>query len=177
MKRTYFTGILCSILSLQMSIANANAYLNVNAGIGTQQFLDQNASFATTLNAGYEFNPFFALDGGYAILVGTRYNGNQGNNVFMNVAAKGILHPTRDLNLYGRIGGGIGSINWTNNPSSNNNCNNEVSAVGLVGLGIGYSITQNLELHLEDNAYIPLGIGSQSSGVVNMLLGGIQINF
>ncbi|AUR52786.1 outer membrane beta-barrel protein [Aquella oligotrophica] len=177
MKKSYIISMIAASLWSIIPAANASAYLNVNAGVGTQQFLDQNATFATTLNAGYEFNPYFALDGGYAMLVGTQYNGNQGNNVFMNVAAKGILRPARDLNLYGRIGGGLGSMNWTNSTNNNNSCNNEISAVGLIGVGLGYSITQNLELHLEDNAYIPLGIGSQSSGVVNLLLGGIQINF
>lgn len=176
MKKSYFWSTLFSLWLIMPSV-NANAYLNINAGVGTQQFLDQNATFATTINAGYTFNPYFALDGGYAMLVGTQYNGVQGNNVFMNVAAKGILRPSRDLNVYGRIGGGVGSMNWTNNTNNNNSCNNEISAVALIGFGLGYSITQNLELHLEDNAYIPLGIGSQSSGVVNLVLGGMQINF
>ncbi len=156
------------------------AYINLNAGWATQQFTPT-GGFAATLNAGYNFNRAFALEGGYTNIASSEFGATQTNNIF-DVAAKGTLALSEAFALYGRLGVGINTMSWggTSNvgtPSWYCNSNSATNFIGLAGLGGSFALTRHFDLRVEDTLYIPMGGGNATTGQINAVLGGVQYNF
>jgi len=161
-------------------LSGSGAYINLNAGFGTMQYLPT-GSFATTLNAGYAFDRAFALEGGYAFLPSSQYGASQYNNI-LDVAAKGTLPLSSIFSLYGRLGAGINSQSFsgtTNIGTPYSYCQNNslTNFVGLVGVGGSFALSNHFDLRVEDTLYVPFGGGNQSAGATNLVLGGVQYNF
>jgi OmpA-OmpF porin, OOP family len=152
-------------------------YVNFNAGWGYQNALPS-GSFAGTLNAGYNFNQYFAVEGGYALLDGNNFNTTETNNIF-DVAAKGTLPLSRVFSLYGRLGVGLAYNTWSGTAvgSPDSYCNQGASFVWLAGVGGSFKLSDHFDLHLEDTMYIPQGSSDSPMGVTNLVLFGSQFNF
>lgn len=163
---------------LSSSSANNPVYINVNAGWGYQNAVPS-GSVAGTLNAGYNFNPYFAVEGGYALLWGNNYNTTSSNNIF-DVAAKGTLPLSSIFSLYGRLGAAVdyNSFSGTSNSGTPcSYCNQGASLMWLAGAGMSFKLSNHFELHVEDTAYIPEGDSGSPMGFTNLVLFGSQYNF
>lgn len=157
-------------------------YINLNSGRGNFTQSALNSGFAWSLNGGYQFNNYLAVDGGYTGIYTSQYNNGitLGGNLF-DVAVKGILPLSNLFGLYGRIGGGYfvngarGHINTSDiGDSIFSNGKPSQSASGLIGGGISLSINKSFEIHLEDSYITPLN--NQVSNI-NVLSVGLQYNF
>lgn len=157
----------------------SGAYLNFNAGVATQQFLPS-GGLALNVNAGYNFNRGLALEGGYTSLTSSQYNSNLSNNIF-DVAVKGTLPFSQVFSLYGRLGAGLNYATWggTANNAPAWYCDQAYSANFnvLAGVGASFALSQHFDLRLEDTMLIPVGSANQTSGNINLVLGGFQYNF
>jgi OmpA-OmpF porin, OOP family len=157
---------------------NFPVYINVNAGWAYQNAVPS-GSAAGTLNAGYNFNPYFAVEGGYALLYGNNYNTASTNNIF-DVAAKGTLPLSSIFSLYGRLGAAVDFNSFSGTSTSSapcSYCNQGASFMWLAGAGMSFKLSQRFELHLEDTAYIPQGDSGSPMGFTNLVLFGSQYNF
>lgn len=151
-------------------------YLNLNTGVGNSDL--SNLMSSSALNFGYMFNYYFGLEIGYNYFVSTQ--GVEGNTSTAqtsigDIAIKGVLPLSDWLNLYGRLGVGYGSNNWTN--VENKYSSSQDLGSGLVGVGISYVIVPSLELHLEDYNYIPFNMANMNGSSLNTVALGLQYNF
>lgn len=155
------------------------AYVNLNAGIATQQFLPM-GSFAGSFNAGFNFNRGFALEAGYTNIAGLQFGASQTNNIF-DMAVKGTVPLSSVLDLYGRLGGGVNYMSWggstSDAPSWFSEQRSSTNFVGLASLGGSFVLSRHFDLHIEDTLFIPIGGGNATAGQINMIQGGVQFNF
>ena len=159
----------------------SGAYVNINAGYGSQQFLP-NGTFAGSFNAGYNFNRAFALEGGAALLAGQQYGSADSAQMIFDMAVKGTIPLSDVFSLYGRLGAGFSTLtyNGTQNsgPSWFANSSGVInSMVGLGSVGGSFKLDRHFDLRVEDTYYIPLGSSGVTSGNVNQALVGVQYNF
>jgi len=159
----------------------SGAYININAGYGTQQFLP-NGSFAGSFNAGYNFNRAFALEGGAALLAGQQYGAADTAQMIFDMAMKGTIPLSEVFSLYGRLGVGFSTLTYNGTQNSGpswfaNSSGIINSMVGLGSVGGSFKLDRHFDLRLEDTYYIPLGSSGVTSGNVNQVLAGVQYNF
>jgi len=105
-----------------------------------------------TAIAGYQFNPYFAIEGRYSTTVGDMTRKIGGNEVDVDAELTNIgiyLKPmvsSGNLSLYGLLG--YGKLTFTNSFSV------ERSESGFQwGLGAGYKISENFNLNLDYICY------------------------
>lgn len=116
--------------------------------------------FGANVNAGYQFNRYFAIETGYS------YYNPQSNDFrlhLLDLAIKGILPVTDRFNLFGKIGGDVGfALN-----------DDETGPIGgiLVGVGGSYAITPQVDLNAQ---LVGMTIGVASVG---LLSGGLTYHF
>lgn len=156
----------------------SSAYINLNTGWATMVNLPT-ASWAGAVNAGYNFNRGFALEGGYNLLASSQFGATVTSNIF-DVAAKGTLPLSDVFSLYGRAGVGLGFDGWSGTAVGAPNwlCAgqyNHTYATALVGLGGSFVLSQHFDLRVEDYAFIPFG--STINGGINIVTLGTQYNF
>lgn len=159
----------------------SGAYINLNTGIAKLYNLPT-GEWTGNLNAGYNFNRAFALEGGYNLFAGSQFGASVATNIF-DVAAKGTLPLSDIFSLYGRAGIGFGTNSWSGtltNVSSNDCilCNNSLNSnygLALVGIGGSFTLSPHWDLRLEDTAYIPWS--NTATGTINALTFGTQYNF
>jgi len=84
------------------------------------------------VNGGYQFNRYFALEGGYT------YYGHSVNMV--DVAAKGIIPITNRFNIFGKIGPGYLFTTGSNSGST---------AALFGGIGAAYALTPSLDINIQ----------------------------
>lgn len=159
----------------------SGAYVNINAGYGSQQFLP-NGTFAGSFNAGYNFNRAVALEGGAALLAGQQYNSADTAQMIFDMAVKGTIPLSDVFSLYGRLGAGFSTLtyNGTQNsgPSWFANSSGVINnMVGLGSVGGSFKLDRHFDLRVEDTYYIPLGSSGVTSGNANQALVGVQYNF
>jgi len=137
------------ILALVMALSAISAYAGspyVDANVGV---MTNNSDLALNLDAGYMFNKYLGLEGGYT--------GSNNYSLFDGVA-KGVL-PLGIVDLYGKIG--MGFSTWSG--SSTN--------TGLLyGVGVAFPIAPMFQLHIEDYAI-------SGNGNPNFLMFGGQFTF
>ena len=178
---TSATSIMPAAATLNQPYNGSGAYINLNSGYGSQQFLSNGAS-ATTLNVGYNFNRGLALEGGYALVAGQQYGVDSAQSIF-DLAIKGTLPLASIFALYGRLGAGFSTFTYNgtqhNGPAwFTNSSGIQNSMVGLVTLGGSFVLDRHFDLRLEDSLYLPLDTaGSQTLGATNLALLGVQYNF
>lgn len=164
-------------LSAADAVKNNGAYINFNTGYAAQQFVP-GGGFVASVNAGYNFSRIFAVEGGYTGIASGQYQASQYNNVF-DVAVKGTLPLTERFSLYGRLGTGVNIMSWNgtavNAPTWYCGQNNTTNLLGLAGAGASFALNQHFSLQIEDTLYIPAGINT--TGQINLLLGGMQYKF
>lgn len=174
---TSLAGI--AIAETTPAVETENAYINLNTGWASIHNLPT-GSWAGSVNAGYNFNRGFALEGGYNVLANSQYGATTTSNIF-DIAAKGTLPLSEVFSLYGRAGIGYGIDGW----SGTANCSapscfcsssyNSNYAAGLVGVGGSFTLSKHFDLRIEDYAFIPFS--NTMSGGMNIVTFGTQYNF
>lgn len=157
----------------------STAYINLNTGFATMQGLPT-GSWTGNLNAGYNFNRAFALEGGYNVFANNQFGATTTTNIF-DVAAKGTIPLSQAFNLYGRLGLGLGVNGWSGTANtincelcqSNNNSN---YMLGLAGIGGSFTLNSHFDLRLEDTMYIPFA-DTFTGSTINAVTFGVQYNF
>lgn len=172
--------LILMLLSLSMltNADNSGAYINLNTGVATMQALPT-GSWLGNLNAGYNFNRGFALEGGYNLFANQQMGATTTTNIF-DVAAKGILPFSEVFSLYGRLGAGLGINGWSGQCTTPNcglcQSNDSTYMLGLVGIGGSFALDKSFDLRVEDSLYVPFGntfVGS----TINAVTFGVQYNF
>jgi hypothetical protein len=153
-------------------------YINLNTGVAKIYNLPT-GSWAGSLNAGYNFNPYFALEGGYNILASSQYGATATSSIF-DVAAKGTLPLSEVFSLYGRAGIGYGIDGWSGTASGTPSwlCAGQYNAnyaTALVGVGGSFALSKHFDLRIEDYAFIPFS--NTMTGGINIVTFGTQYNF
>jgi hypothetical protein len=137
--------VLLMLCAASVTYASTDVYINANAGTSTVDSYD----LAYNANAGYMFNDYFAIEGGYTW--------NQGNN-FWDAAVKGIL-PIPIVDIYGKAG-------WAFVDGDNYNNTGAL----LYGVGIAFPIFPYFKINVEDYAI-------SSYNTQNFVMAGLQFNF
>lgn len=144
-------------------VSDQGFYVGANFGHGTVDEEVSNVSgstdnngFAYNFNAGYQFNPYVALELGYTrfpdVSVGSLDVSDE--NQSMDIAAKGLLPlGSRQLvDLYGKLG--IASVSTNNasyiyNEDGQNISGKQTDILPYLGLGIDFKVARNVKLNLE----------------------------
>ncbi len=118
-----------------------------------------------TAYAGYEFNKFLALEGGYGIYTRARYNrvgGISGATGRLqeqtgDLVVKGILPIVKGFGVYGK--GGVGYVDARGEMSQigenrNFSIENEHAFTGVFAGGVEYAITPNLNIEASWTHYL-----------------------
>jgi len=174
------------------SSLNNNYFDNrlTNAGATNITNHDDESSNQWRLQAGYKFNPYFAIEGGYIDLGKSKYKADyttgSANGELkaggLDIAAIGILPITDTVSVFGKAGVIAASIDsklnakGTASSASDKNSINEV--LPLIGIGATYKVSTHVDLRA-DLDYVN-GIGkSNSTGEMNntMLSIGAVYNF
>ena len=114
------------------------------------------------------------------MLAGSEFGVTTSTNLF-DVAAKGTLPLSDIFALYGRAGLGLGMNAWSGTLTNSSDCilcNSSLSnnyGLGLLGLGVSFSLSKHFDLRLEDTAYIPFV--NTTTGAINAVTFGTQYNF
>ena len=167
-----------SVASIADSITGTGAYINANAGSGWMQNVP-NPSFALGLNAGYNFNHAFAVEGGWTTLPSSQYGQYDSYNIY-DAAVKGTIPLGSIFSLYGRLGVATAYSSWsgaTCTPSVYQNTGNAWNYGGLAGVGASFNLSKHFALRVEDYAYMPVAGEGGNFGNVNVVTGGVQFNF
>lgn len=178
MKKLLLSLSLISIGSFAMADDASPVYININTGISTYQALPT-GEWTGNINAGYNFNKNFALEGGYNIFSGSQFGATTTASIF-DVAAKGTIPLNDVFSLYGRAGLGFGVNGWsgTSNTSNCVLCQNNSSTymLGLAGAGVSFALSRHFDLRLEDTLYVPFA-NTYAGSAINAVTGGVQYNF
>lgn len=120
----------------------AGTYININVGYATLQNLP-NGSFSFNTNAGYNFNRAFALEGGWTNLTSSQYSATAYDN-FYNAAVKGTLPLSDVFSLFGRLGGGINTTNFSGTSNCLCSSQDNVNFAWLAGIGGSFVLSTPL---------------------------------
>lgn len=159
--------------------SDASVYANLNTGIA-KVYNFSSGEWMGNLNAGYEFNPYLAVEGGYSLFAGSQLGVTTATSIF-DAAVKGTLPFNDVFALYGRAGVGFGMNSWSGSVVNSSNCilcNNSISnnyGLALIAIGGSFNVSKNWSLHLEDSAYIPFV--NTTTGSLMAITGGVQYNF
>lgn len=156
----------------------STAYININTGFATMQGLPT-GSWTGNLNAGYNFNRAFALEGGYNLFANNQFGATTTTSIF-DIAAKGTIPLSQVFNLYGRFGIGLGLNGWSGTTDTTNcelcQSNNSTYMLGLAGIGGSFTLDRHFDLRLEDTMYVPFA-NTFTGSTINAITLGIQYNF
>jgi hypothetical protein len=172
------TALVLADESSSSTSAQSAVYINFNSGFATLANLPT-GSWAGSVNAGYNFNRAFALEGGYNVLASSQFGATVTSNIF-DVAVKGTLPLSDVFSLYGRAGVGYGIDGWSGTASGTPSwlCAGQYNAnyaTGLVGLGGSFALSKHFDLRVEDYAFIPFS--NTMNGGINIVTFGTQYNF
>jgi OOP family OmpA-OmpF porin len=196
MKKLLFTAMLGIIFSAPMAAQAEGGYFGISAG-KAKTSSDVNTTLATVLSrsngvggkidGGYQFNPYFGVEAGYANLGASKDTYNTGdvfNYHFTSyyLAATGTV-PMGPFSLFGKFGLASNRIagSDTLGAVSVNFDGGKLDAMG--GLGAGFNFNKNFGMRLEyeyfGNVSSVSAGGSPSviKGKGQMLSLGLQYNF
>lgn len=131
----------CFILSSSV-FADSGVYINVNAGANTNV-----PQIAYNANAGYMFNRYLGLEGGYT----------EANSNYWDAAVKGVL-PIPFIDVYGKLG-----MSYVANQGYS-------SGAVMYGVGVAIPIFPMFQVNVEDYAI-------SDASTQNFLMAGLQFKF
>ena len=151
-----------------------------------------NDGLAGRLAIGYKLTPNFALELGYLQLPTAKLNKRKGLLALSNkqnaidVAAKGILPITNNVNLYGKVGAAYLTTQLQGKYTNDSGVpitQDLNSAEGIakhkwapeVAVGMGYDITKNVTVDTSFTHIQP--VGNNRPGNINLLAVGVAYNF
>ena len=183
--------LLALIVVSTISLANADTGAYVGANIGFANIERWwSAGTALTINGGYNFNSYFALDGGATWIspINSQYTingtlpaiGYTQNQSFADIAAKGSLPLSDIFNFYAKLGAGVGyassSINMTSATGSNWNGDSSAYNLGIyMALGGELKLGKNWGITFDDYGLMPLN--NNGWGNINVFGVGAKYNF
>ncbi len=170
------SGLSSMFIATSVAVADnldSGVYVNLNAGAGGQLSLNNiSGGLAGSVNVGYNFNPYLAVDAGFNSLGGIGVFGISSSRIYA-LSAKASLPLGNIFYLYGRLGLGYDNSTYTNVWDNTSEYN---TAVTLMAAGAAFHLGKHFELHLEDSFFIPLNTQPPAS-TTNMLQLGVQYNF
>lgn len=173
--------------SVTLVFADANpVYVQLQAGASFSPNFGSgvDGAGAVRVDAGYMFNQYVGLEGGFT---GTTNPGNSANSnavaqstgnipsglQFYDVSVKGVLPLGEIFDLHGQIGGayvtgGLNSYGAT-----------DATIKALVAAGVGFNLTKQFALTVNDYQYLGAEAGSLSGsgGNTNIVMGGVTYKF
>jgi OmpA-OmpF porin, OOP family len=192
--------LITSVLTAGACVMNANAALPglyvsgqvgyADTGIKSKVKINSasfsNNGLAGRLAIGYKVTPNFALEAGYLQLSNAEFNIGSPNfstkQNAIDVAAKGTLPITNNVNLYGKLGVAYLTTQLEGKSASGTTSDlNSVQGIAKrkwapeVAIGMGYDITPNVTVdtsltHIQT-------IGSNRPGNIDFLAVGVGYNF
>jgi OmpA-OmpF porin, OOP family len=149
---------------------------------------------AYKIQLGYQFNPNFAIEGGYVDLGGLTYKANVTDGFFdynvkmdveasgLNIAAVGILPLNNNFSLFAKFGFINAKVETSVKASSGgfsaSGSEDSTDLKPMFGVGAAYAITDRLSIRVELERYSKLGDeDSTGEGDVDLLSGGIAFKF
>lgn len=177
-----------AVLSSATSYAeetNSNAYIDASVGYANIENW-WSASTALTINGGYNFNPYFAIEGGLTwiapinsqTLQSTNYQQSQS---FGDITAKGSVPLSDIFNIYAKAGLGItysASSVAMSNTNSTYNWNGDEYGFGYglyMGLGGELLLNHDFAITFEDYGVMPFT--GNNWGNINVFSVGAKYNF
>lgn len=159
------------------------------SGFSSIAISDDNHDMGFKLLGGYQFNPYFSLEGGYfdlgefGYMASVQPTGSLSGNFQLkgiNLDAVGMLPLTKKLSLLGRIGvnyanadtsyAGTGAVTTTLSGES------EKTANYKVGIGLQYAISKAIGLRVEAERY-RVSDSSENNGDVDLFSLGLIYRF
>jgi OOP family OmpA-OmpF porin len=141
------------------------------------------------IQAGYKFNPYFAVEAGYIDLGKADYKANffggtaKGSEKAggIDLAVLGIIPVTDNFSVFGKAGLVVAKVQTkltSGGPAATNINDTSTEARPLIGAGATYSLLKNVDLRF-DYDYVPNLGNSGKSGKMddNMVSAGISYNF
>jgi len=141
--RKLISIILAAAAGVAYADDNGGVYINANAGVNT----GSNYQFAYNANAGYMFNRYFGVEGGFT----------GASTSYWDAAIKGVL-PIPIVDIYGRLG-----MSYVNNYGS-------TSGAVLYGAGVAFPILPYIHINVEDYAI-------SNANTQNFLMAGLEVKF
>lgn len=173
MKKLLTLILATSAVAAMADSSNSDLYVGAGAGAGWSN----QASPATTfrLDAGYNFNPFVAIELGTTGL--TQSGGGLNQNVqYYDLSVKGTLPLGSPMfDIFAQVGGAYGvpgQIATTSIPSSTNVSAIQSSWGFMSGVGFDLNVNQHISFNLSDLYYYGPSAGVQ--GNTNVLLLGAR---
>lgn len=118
-----------------------------NSGLSTSQL----TGFTWNGSTGYQFNRYFALEGGYTEISGTKIMAgttiSNRNFSAVDLLAKLIFPFSQQFNMYGKLGAMYAKN--TTAVSGTNTTSSDSKLVPAFGAGMGYYLTPNFALNLQ----------------------------
>lgn len=171
-----------------LAFADANPmYVQLQAGASFSPNFNSGTDGAGAVRAdiGYMFNKYVGLEGGFTGTTNpantSAANSNQNisnGNIpsalqFYDVSVKGVLPLGELFDLHGQIGGAY--VSGGGNGAGGNNADIK----GLLAAGIGFNVSKQFTITVNDYQYLAAEAGSLSGsgGNTNIVMGGIAYNF
>lgn len=139
-----------------------------------------NDGLAGRLALGYKITPKVALEVGYLQLSDAKITPKKGGSTFSNeqyavdLAAKGILPITNNVNIYGKVGVAYLTTQLDEKTSADNTISKRTFAPE-VAIGMGYDITPNVTVDTSLTHIQPFG--TNRPGNIDFLAVGVGYNF
>ena len=173
---TLIAGVSTLLITSTTAFADemdSGVYINLNAGLGGGGSSKYSAGgVASSINVGYNFNHYLAVDAGINNVTGAFFFGGSSSNIY-TLSAKGSLPLGEVFYLYGRLGLGYNNSHYGSLWSGNNEYN---EAVALIAAGAAFHLGKHFELHLENSYFSPLN-NQPTASTINALQLGLQYNF
>lgn len=150
-----------------------NLYVGVGAGAAWNNVQAPGASFRA--DAGYNFDPFWALEVGTTGITQSGGAGNQSMQ-FYDLSVKGTLPMGDVMAVFAQVGGAYGSPGSIGGVNTGFTGNGQLQAGWdfLTAVGLQMNVTQQVSLNLTDYLYYG---APNPQGNTNVLLAGLKYNF
>lgn len=178
------TASVCAITAANAALPNG-LYVSGQVGYADTHMKSQLSSYGVVLNndglagrlaIGYKITPNAALELGYLQLSETKLKHSDFYNQqhAIDVAAKGILPITNNVNIYGKVGVAYLTTQLDTNTKRNDKISKRTFSPE-VAVGMGYDITPNVTVdtsltHIQT-------LGSNRPGNIDFLAVGVGYNF
>lgn len=185
-KSGWYAGLDLGRSRLGMNGSDVDGAL-ANQGIGSSTSLDQtDTSFG--VNAGYRFNPYFALEGAYARLGSFDYSASTGADTIdgkfkasaLSLAGVGMYPFTPQWSLYGKAGVTRTDAQLEASSESGLTPTENTSHTGtglLFGAGVIYDFDRSFFAKAGWDRYTRVGDSSTGSGPVDLYMVGVGMRF
>lgn len=148
MKIKLLAGLMAIAATYSFAENGSGTYIDANVGLNTSW-----DSLGLSADAGYMFNRYIGVEGGFTYSPGYSYNSgpySYSSSYYMfDAAAKGVLPLSQVFSLYGKLGVGINNYSsWSNPAPAPAYYGSNVGV--LLGAGAQFNLSKQWSLHLED---------------------------